>query len=65
MLAMMPCVGVGNMTPAGVRRIRVDINPAVVTKPADHGSEESCTVVWLAATEGHAWQLVTAAPSSH
>jgi hypothetical protein len=38
-------IGVGNMTPAGVRLICVDINPAVVTKLADRGSVESTGIV--------------------
>jgi len=36
---------VGNMTPAGVRLVCVDINPAVVTKLSDRGSIESLGVV--------------------
>jgi hypothetical protein len=36
---------VGNMTPAGVKLVCVDINPAVVTKLADRGSIESIGVV--------------------
>ena len=42
---MLHSIGVGNMTPAGVRMICVDINPAVVTKLADRGSVESFGVV--------------------
>ena len=42
---MLHAIGVGNMTPAGVRMICVDINPAVVTKLADRGSVESIGVV--------------------
>ena len=38
-------IGVGNMTPAGVRLICVDISPAVVTKLADRGSVESTGIV--------------------
>jgi len=38
-------IGVGNMTPGGVRLICVDINPATVTKLADRGSVESTGVV--------------------
>jgi hypothetical protein len=38
-------IGVGNMTPAGVRLVCVDINPAVVTKLSDRGSIESVGVV--------------------
>jgi lysine-ketoglutarate reductase/saccharopine dehydrogenase-like protein (TIGR00300 family) len=43
--SMLHSIGVGNMTPAGVRLICVDINPAVVTKLADRGSMESTGVV--------------------
>ncbi|MCS7226494.1 MAG: TIGR00300 family protein [Gloeomargarita sp. SKYB31] len=42
---MLHSIGVGNMTPAGVKLICVDINPAVVTKLADRGSLESVGVV--------------------
>ena len=42
---MLHSIGVGNMTPAGVRLICVDINPAVVTKLADRGSVESTGIV--------------------
>jgi hypothetical protein len=42
---MLHAIGAGNMTPAGVRLICVDINPAVVTKLADRGSVESTGVV--------------------
>jgi lysine-ketoglutarate reductase/saccharopine dehydrogenase-like protein (TIGR00300 family) len=42
---MLHSIGVGNMTPAGVRLVCVDINPAVVTKLADRGSLESAGVV--------------------
>jgi lysine-ketoglutarate reductase/saccharopine dehydrogenase-like protein (TIGR00300 family) len=43
--SMLHSIGTGNMTPAGVRLICVDINPAVVTKLADRGSMESIGVV--------------------
>lgn len=43
--SMLHAIGVGNMTPAGVRLVCVDINPAVVTKLADRGSVESVGVV--------------------
>ncbi len=43
--SMLHAIGVGNMTPAGVRLICVDINPAVVTKLADRGSVESTGIV--------------------
>ena len=38
---MLHSIGVGNMTPAGVKMVCVDINPAVVTKLSDRGSVES------------------------
>lgn len=43
--SMLHSIGVGNMTPAGVRLVCVDINPAVVTKLSDRGSIESVGVV--------------------
>jgi lysine-ketoglutarate reductase/saccharopine dehydrogenase-like protein (TIGR00300 family) len=43
--SMLHSIGVGNMTPAGVRLVCVDINPAVVTKLSDRGSIESMGVV--------------------
>jgi len=43
--SMLHSIGVGNMTPAGVKMICVDINPAVVTKLSDRGSVESIGVV--------------------
>ena len=43
--SMLHSIGVGNMTPAGVRLVCVDINPAVVTKLSDRGSVESSGVV--------------------
>ncbi len=42
---MLHAIGVGNMTPAGVKLVCVDINPAVVTKLADRGSLESVGIV--------------------
>jgi lysine-ketoglutarate reductase/saccharopine dehydrogenase-like protein (TIGR00300 family) len=42
---MLHSIGVGNMTPAGVKMVCVDINPAVVTKLSDRGSIESIGVV--------------------
>lgn len=42
---MLHSIGVGNMTPAGVKLVCVDINPAVVTKLADRGSLESVGIV--------------------
>ncbi|NEQ51501.1 MAG: TIGR00300 family protein [Leptolyngbya sp. SIO3F4] len=42
---MLHSIGVGNMTPAGVKMVCVDINPAVVTKLSDRGSLESIGVV--------------------
>lgn len=43
--SMLHSIGVGNMTPAGVKLVCVDINPAVVTKLADRGSVESVGIV--------------------
>jgi lysine-ketoglutarate reductase/saccharopine dehydrogenase-like protein (TIGR00300 family) len=43
--SMLHAIGVGNMTPAGVRLIYVDISPGVVTKLADRGSVESMGIV--------------------
>ncbi|WP_404787567.1 TIGR00300 family protein [Altericista sp. CCNU0014] len=43
--SMLHSIGVGNMTPAGVKLFCVDINPAVVTKLSDRGSLESVGVV--------------------
>lgn len=43
--SMLHSIGVGNMTPAGVQIVCVDINPAVVTKLCDRGSVESLGVV--------------------
>jgi len=42
---MLHSIGVGNMTPSGVKMVCVDINPAVVTKLSDRGSVESTGVV--------------------
>ncbi|VEP14792.1 conserved hypothetical protein [Hyella patelloides LEGE 07179] len=42
---MLHSIGVGNMTPAGVKMVCVDINPAVVTKLSDRGSLESIGIV--------------------
>ena len=42
---MLHAIGTGNMTPAGVRMVCVDINPAVATKLADRGSVESTAIV--------------------
>lgn len=43
--SMLHAIGTGNMTPAGVRLICVDISPAVVTKLSDRGSVESTGIV--------------------
>lgn len=43
--SMLHSIGTGNMTPAGVRMVCVDISPAVVTKLADRGSVESTGIV--------------------
>ena len=42
---MLHAIGTGNMTPAGVRLVCVDISSAVVTKLADRGSVESTGIV--------------------
>ena len=43
--SMLHAIGTGNMTPAGVKLVCVDISPAVVTKLADRGSIESVGIV--------------------
>jgi lysine-ketoglutarate reductase/saccharopine dehydrogenase-like protein (TIGR00300 family) len=43
--SMLHSIGVGNMTPAGVKLVCVDINPAVVTKLSDRGSAQTVGVV--------------------
>ena len=43
--SMLHAIGTGNMTPAGVHLVCVDISPAVVTKLADRGSVESTGIV--------------------
>src|SRR5262245_20536564 len=43
--SMLHGIGVGNMLPASVRLVCVDINPAVVTKLADRGSSQTIGVV--------------------
>ncbi len=43
--SMLHAIGTGNMTPAGVRLVCVDISPDVVTKLADRGSMESTGIV--------------------
>jgi lysine-ketoglutarate reductase/saccharopine dehydrogenase-like protein (TIGR00300 family) len=43
--SMLHSIGVGNMTPSGIKMVCVDINPAVVTKLSDRGSLESIGVV--------------------
>ena len=42
---MLHSIGVGNMLPAWVRVVCVDINPAVVTKLADRGSSQTVGIV--------------------
>lgn len=42
---MLHSIGVGNMLPAWVRVVCVDINPAVVTKLADRGSTQTIGIV--------------------
>ena len=43
--SMLHSIGVGNMLPAWVRVVCVDINPAVVTKLADRGSSQTAGIV--------------------
>jgi hypothetical protein len=43
--SMLHGIGVGNMLPARVRVVCVDINPAVVTKLADRGSSQTVGLV--------------------
>ena len=43
--SMLHGIGVGNMVPAWVRMVCVDINPAVITKLADRGSSQTLGVV--------------------
>jgi lysine-ketoglutarate reductase/saccharopine dehydrogenase-like protein (TIGR00300 family) len=43
--SMLHAIGVGNMIPAWVQTICVDINPAVVTKLSDRGSAQTIGVV--------------------
>jgi hypothetical protein len=42
---MLHGIGVGNMLPARVRVVCVDINPAVVTKLSDRGSSQTVGLV--------------------
>ena len=43
--SMLHSIGVGNMLPAWVRVVCVDINPAVVTKLSDRGSSQTAGIV--------------------
>jgi lysine-ketoglutarate reductase/saccharopine dehydrogenase-like protein (TIGR00300 family) len=43
--SMLHSIGAGNMTPSWVRMVCVDINPAVVTKLSDRGSQQTIGVV--------------------
>ena len=43
--SMLHSIGVGNMLPAWVYVVCVDINPAVVTKLSDRGSQQTIGVV--------------------
>jgi lysine-ketoglutarate reductase/saccharopine dehydrogenase-like protein (TIGR00300 family) len=43
--SMLHSIGVGNMLPSWVRVVCVDINPAVVTKLSDRGSQQTIGVV--------------------
>ncbi|HCQ99318.1 MAG TPA: hypothetical protein DIU48_07845 [Acidobacteria bacterium] len=42
---MLHSIGVGNMLPAWVRVVCVDINPSVVTKLGDRGSSQTAGIV--------------------
>ena len=42
---MLHCIAVGNLLPASVRTVCVDINPAAVTKLADRGSFQTVGIV--------------------
>lgn len=43
--SMLHSIGVGNMTPSWVKMVCVDINPAVVTKLSDRGSQQTVGIV--------------------
>jgi lysine-ketoglutarate reductase/saccharopine dehydrogenase-like protein (TIGR00300 family) len=43
--SMLHSIGVGNMLPSWVRMVCVDINPAVVTKLSDRGSQQTLGIV--------------------
>jgi lysine-ketoglutarate reductase/saccharopine dehydrogenase-like protein (TIGR00300 family) len=43
--SMLHSIGAGNMTPSWVRMVCVDINPAVVTKLSDRGSQQTVGIV--------------------
>ena len=43
--SMLHSIGVGNMLPSWVRMVCVDINPAVVTKLSDRGSQQTIGIV--------------------
>jgi lysine-ketoglutarate reductase/saccharopine dehydrogenase-like protein (TIGR00300 family) len=43
--SMLHSIGAGNMTPSWVKMVCVDINPAVVTKLSDRGSQQTVGVV--------------------
>mgnify|MGYP002630227981 CR=1 FL=1 len=43
--SMLHSIGAGNMLPSWVRMVCVDINPAVVTKLSDRGSQQSMGIV--------------------
>jgi len=42
---MLHSIGVGNMTPSWVKTVCIDINPAVVTKLSDRGSNQAVGIV--------------------
>jgi lysine-ketoglutarate reductase/saccharopine dehydrogenase-like protein (TIGR00300 family) len=48
--SMLHSIGVGNMLPSSVRMVCVDINPAVVTKLCDRGSQQTVGIVTDAGT---------------
>jgi lysine-ketoglutarate reductase/saccharopine dehydrogenase-like protein (TIGR00300 family) len=60
---MLHGIGVGNMVPAWVRMVCVDINPAVITKLADRGSSQTLGVVTDAGLFLHHLAARLAAPA--
>lgn len=43
--SMLHSIATGNLLPASVRTVAIDINPAVVTKLADRGSSQTIGIV--------------------